>query len=306
MLEVMRQSPYPDKPAMAIRKPFHLSSLLMVLVLLAGIEPCCSDRTAAVKECCDIIKSSVGCKFAALGDVRRAQVVSCLRLLYGDFWQSPEEGTPFSLMRWEGDGTDYVLIVVYSGIYVPDVSWMAIHCLSAEWKQLAVRSFPTGYRKSIVDVDVSYCPEISRYAAYVTLTGNPDVSGVQVREIYAMKDRRPILVRYEQQGSVPVRARYDSREPWEGPALPKRTLAKWQEMLNGKDDVDVLEALVWLTGVHRPSADQRSEFVNMESIEDAMVYESARASAAVMDVVRRLALERAGWVRDYALLALGR
>jgi hypothetical protein len=237
-------------------------------------------------------------------------VLDALRELAGneDYWREYSDGAPHRLLDWSSGTTRWVLVVTYEGMSVPDASWMAIHQFDASWHQTSVINFPTGYRIALFDVWKEHVEALSEPLIAVRLGSVGSFGNYSYRQLqyYAVREKRVVMVRIEEEGGELERAIFGASHPWNGPALPGRTTDNWIDMLASNDTVDVLEVLTWLGGSHMSSAEPRQAGVNQESVEDALRWEAVRDDPRTATQLATLLDSTNTWVRGAARLAAQR
>src|SRR5262249_2393404 len=163
----------------------------------------------------------VGRDLKHLSDEVRDRVLASLRSLAGDdsYWLKESDGSPHRLFRWEKGPARWVLVVTYEGRYNPDESWLALPLCDAEWKQISVIAFLTGYTMALVDVELEEVEAIAGEPLIAVYLCEQDY---HQRQFYALDSGRPVLVRIESDGDVKY-ALFASEPPFTGPQPPDRT-----------------------------------------------------------------------------------
>jgi hypothetical protein len=211
--------------------------------------------------------------------------------------------------------TRWILVQAYEGWNVPDVSFVKLQRFDAEWKYLGEIDFPTGYRLQLTDIKLLKAPKLPVDVIEVKVRssgpfrlreGEKEVREEDVaklRELYCVFDDRIALVRLEDKDGDLLRNPYRAAIPFIGPAVPKRTVEQWQQLLHSKQAGEVLEALVWLSGSHLPSNQPRERGVSRESVEDAKRFEEVRDAAGTKKRLEELRKSDNPWIRQAAELA---
>ena len=86
------------------------------------------------------------------------------------------------------------------------------------------------------------------------------------------------------------------------PAVPARTKEDWIQCLESTRVVEQLSALVWLTGAHLSSREERKTDHNQESVSDAKLFESVCDAPRTASLLAKLKKSKNQWVQDYAKL----
>ncbi len=255
----------------------------------------------------EVAEAVVGENLKDLPVGAHGRVLDALRELTGkdEYWREYRDGSPHRLFRWNGGATRWVLVVTYEGMNVPDASWMAVHQFDASWNETSVINFPTGYRIALFDVwkeEFDAVPEPMIVVRLGSVGSFGDYSYRQ-RQYYSVRDGRVAMIRIEEEGGGLERAIFSASHPWNGPALPDRSVDEWVRLLTSDDTVDVLEALTWLGGSHVAYSEQRDAGVNQESVEDSLLWERVRDDPRVGESLTALLRSANGWVTAAAALA---
>lgn len=223
---------------------------------------------------------------------------------------------PWSLSAYEATGAVWVLVEAYPGYDIPDVSGLKLHFFDKSWSRTCKHSFPTGYRFFLESVTVAKRPELDRplIVAKVVSSGPFITSPGPKRpafeqgdfqlQYYALLETNLFIVRLEDNKGVLARNHYRWRTPLKGPAPPHRRKEAWLESLASSSSVERLAALVWLTGSHLPSIEERKSDHNQESIEDSRAFEAVRDDPRTKSILSALKTDKNKWIREYARLGL--
>jgi hypothetical protein len=225
-------------------------------------------------------------------------------------WRAP---VPWRVDRFAVGDAEWVLLEVYPGFDIPDVSSLRIHVFNKEWKRLRKQEFPTGYRMRITEVALAKASPLNQPLVVVTvastgpfvvendkLTRPAFEQGNFQKQYYALSGEKFVMVRQEDDEGRIVPNNYRWREPPKGPNVPDRTRDEWIRSLSSKDPIDQLATLVWLSGSHLPSGAPRAENVNQESVNRSEVYQAVRDTPETRKVLRELADSKNAWVQAYA------
>ncbi len=228
-------------------------------------------------------------------------------------WRTPR---PWWLKPVESENAAWILLEAYPGYDVPDMSFMCIQVFDKKWKRCVRQTISTGYRMKLDSVEGAMDNSLKQFVlvAKVSSTGPfvvlPDgkrpafEQGAFQRQYYAMLEDRVVLVRLDDDTGQLAQNHYRWRSPSKGPPVPKRTREEWIRSLESESPVRQLETLVWLTGTHLPSTQERSEHANQESVEDSTVFEAVRDAQETSKALRSLKDSKVEWVSEYATLAL--
>jgi len=241
-----------------------------------------------------------------------------LERLTGDKPEKREWGAmrPWSVSKFQSPWTAWILVEAYPGYEVPDVSGMQLHAFDKDWKRICKMTFPTGYRFFLTDVRIERNPELRQDLVVartkcsgpfvVTKEGQTPAfeQGSFQSQYYAFVGSRFELVRLEDDKKRLAGNSYGSRAPWKGPSPPKRTAKEWIGLLTKGEPAQKLAVLVWLSGGHMPSDQEREENVNQASVEDSKLYETVRDSPETRKALKELADSKLPWTREYAKFTL--
>ena len=223
---------------------------------------------------------------------------------------------PWILSTYETRGSAWVLVDAYPGYAVPDVSGLNLHFFDKTWTRTCKHAFPTGYRFFLDSVSVQKRPELDRplIVAKVTSSGPFITSpgpkrpafeqGDYQLQYYALLETNLFIVRLEDNKGVLARNHYRWRSPPKGPAVPKRTKEEWLTSLGSPSFVEQLAALVWLTGSHLPSSEERKSDHNQETIDDSRTFEAVRDDPRTKSILRGLTNHKNKWIQEYATLGV--
>jgi hypothetical protein len=224
----------------------------------------------------------------------------------------PGAFVPWSVAPIKSDHAAWVFIEGYEGYPHPGMSAMRVHVFDANWRRLRNQTVPTGYRLRLVDVTIERNAALAQDLLVVKVA--PFLSGLVGKEgptprrvwfqkqYYCLARDGLVLVRLEDsRGGL---AQNDYRWHPIGPPAPRRTEDQWVYSLESPDVASRLAALVWLTGLHLPSAQERKDSDNSESVEDSRLFESVRDDARAKRILRELRKHKNTWVKEYAELGL--
>lgn len=222
----------------------------------------------------------------------------------------------WSLYAYETPDSAWVLVEAYPGYEIPDVSGMKLHFFDKSWTRTCRYSFPTGYRFFLDSVTIQKRPDLDRplIVAKVTSAGPFVISpgpkrpafeqGAFQLQYYALLETNLFIVRLEDDKGVLARNHYLWQSPPKGPAVPQRTKEAWLKSLASTNAVEQLAALVWLTGSHLSSAEERQADHNQESLEDSKLFESVRDDPRTKSILASLKRHKNKWIQECATLGV--
>lgn len=208
---------------------------------------------------------------------------------------------PWWLSEYRSGKTRWILFEGYEGFDIPDISAARIHLFGENWDYLGSSAFPTGYRRFLVEAKVVREPVLEMDVIEI---GTSTLGGYGDRQVYVTLGDRVALVRLEDDEQNIVRNSYITEVPFTGTPAPKRTVEQWQQSLDSKSPCEVLETLVWSSGMHLSSDEERISNVNQESLEDSELFETVRSSPEVKQKLLVLRNSPSIWIRQAAELAI--
>jgi len=204
---------------------------------------------------------------------------------------------PWWISKYRSGEICWILFEGYEGLDNPDRSRARIHCFDKNWDYVCSSDvFPTGYQSPLHEAMVLHEPALEMDVIVVHT--------VRTYQWYVILDHRVALIRMGDAEGNPVQNSYASRGPSIGPHIPKRTAREWRESLNSENPYEVLETLVWLSGLHLTSDSLRVPHVSQESVEDSMLFEAVRDSPEVKQKLLELRDSPNIWIRQAAELAI--
>jgi hypothetical protein len=233
----------------------------------------------------------------------------------GEQW-GPRALEPWSLSAFEIAETAWVLIEAYPGYAIPDMSRMKLHFFDKSWTRTCKHSFPTGCRFFLDSVTVQKREELdsplivakaTSSGPFITSPGPKRPAfeqGDYQLQYYALLETNLFIIRLEDDEGVLARNHYRWRTPPKGPAVPKRTKEVWLKSLESSSAVERLAALVWLTGSHLSSTEERKSDHNQESIEDSKIFEAVRDDPRTQSILNALRSHKNKWIQEYARLGV--
>lgn len=226
---------------------------------------------------------------------------------------------PWLVKRFKSGVSAWLVLFVYPGYEIPDVSFVEAHIFDKDRRRLSKQSFPTGYRMFIKEVGVTNAPVLdSDLLVIKTVSAGPFVitdkgkkptfeQGHFQLQQYALLGTQLTLVRMVDDQERLVCNSYRARIPFKGPEAPRRNADEWIQSLSSTNAIEVLGSLVWLTGLHLPSGETRDPNVNQENPADAKLFEEVRNAPKTKQTIEALSNSRNPWIKEYvSLLTLAR
>ena len=120
---------------------------------------------------------------------------------------------------------------------------------------------------------------------------------------FAVRDQGVGLVRFESKDHQPSRNYYCRSGVYTvGPAPTERTAEEWEGLLFSSDPPDVLQALVWLSGL-QPKPSRRPLPTPNADDRNSDLFERVIGRGEVIRRIRELRESRNPWIREYARMA---
>ena len=209
----------------------------------------------------------------------------------------------------------WVFLEAYPGYAIPDMSAMRVNVFDKNWKRICKQSFPTGYRFFLGEVKIEPNKALSQDLLVATVTcagpfmvvdgekkGPAFEQGWYQKQYYALSGTNVVMVRLEDDKGLIARNHYAWSAPPKGPPVPSRTKEEWIKSLQSTNAVDQLATLVWLTGGHLSSREERKPDHNQESVADSRLFESVRDDPRTERILQELKKHENKWIHEYAEL----
>ena len=226
-----------------------------------------------------------------------------VREMLSEFTKPTEDGVDYGLRPWwvsrvdSGCRAHWIVLEGYPGKDIPDVSLVRAHLFDVGWLHMGSHLWPTGYRMFIRDAVLVKEATLGRDLIAIRTYGTGFLKDKEDRQFYAILDDRVAMVRLEDGDGRLIRKSYHQGAPFLGPPVLDRTFEQWTDALHSTDPVEVLEALVWLSGGHKSSTAERSADSYEESVEHSKVFEAVRGWA-VSDTLVNVHWRSNPWVDE--------
>jgi hypothetical protein len=223
---------------------------------------------------------------------------------------------PWALARYDTGNVSWILVEAYPGYDIPDVSGLKVHFFNKSWGRVCTHAFPTGYRFFLNEVTVQRREQLDRPLIVAkTTSAGPFITSPGPKrpafeqgdfqlQYYALIGTNLFMVRLEDNKGLVARNHYRWSAPPKGPPVPTRTKEQWIGCLESSNVVQQLSALVWLTGAHLSSHEERMPDHNQEAVSDSRLFESVRDDPRKASLMTKLRKNKNQWVQDYARLGL--
>lgn len=221
---------------------------------------------------------------------------------------------PWWVNAFSGGKVAWLYLEVHPGYDVPDVSGFRAGFFDSQWKYLSSQVIPTGYRLVLIEAAIRKENPLKQDLLVAEVESRtlrkrkPGDAGrlivVSYRQYYAPLNGTLVLIRLENEEAHVVQNGYMSSVPSIGPPVPRRSRAEWISSLKSENPAETLATLVWLSGAHLSSAEPRRKGLAEETVDESAVLESVRDSAECGAALRKLAVGKNPWVREYAEFAI--
>jgi len=166
-------------------------------------------------------------------------------------------------------------------------------------------AFSSGWRINIKDMEFIKVSTIG--VPLVVVSSCPLVNGRDIAlQYYALCNNQAVLVRLERSDGIIMPNVYIPINQMIGPPVPKKSVDEWEASLNSNDKVEILIALMWISGIHRDrptlhTGDAGSHHERNEYLEQIR-YMFSRVS--VRETLIFLGRDDHPWIRQAARLAV--
>ncbi len=253
----------------------------------------------------------VGKDMAKASEVEQGRFIEGLRALTGDKHEANDWNSlrPWWVSRFDGPGASWLVLEAYPGYNIPDMSHVRLHVFDATWKRTSKSRFLTGYRMFLSEASVEKQPSIQQdlFVAKMTSAGSfVAVSDEKLRpafdllQYYGLLGTNIVMVRLEDGAGRMVRNHYRWSNPTLGPPVPIQSKETWIAALGSTNLIEQLSALVWVTGSHLLSDEERKSNHEQESVVEAKLFESVRDDIRTEAYLTMLKNHSHPWVREYA------
>lgn len=275
--------------------------------------------TILITGCLAVGKEPSGFEFFVgrkLDDTAKQQLAARYKLMTGEELKQARGLSPWWVKKFEAGNAKWMLLLVYPGYDVPDVSYVEAHVFDRNWQRIAKQSFPTGYRMFLKEATVDRIEHLAQDTLVIkTTSAGPFIviggkekplfeQGTFQRQYYGFAGKQVCLIRLEDDKRKLVRNHFRWKSPSKGPSPPTLNREQWLELLASDDLIEKLSALVWVTGSHLPSTEERKADHNQESLEDSKLFESVRDDLRTAKILRELKTHENPWVKQYARLGV--
>jgi hypothetical protein len=210
---------------------------------------------------------------------------------------------PWRLLVLEGPGSSRRVIVFQAAVLmsIPSSFDLTIDVLDGNRRHLSHLNASAGWR--ILATGTQGAPRKDLGPWTFEVTSRASINGADVaRQIYALVDDQPVLLRLEDSAGKICRNYYEAPNHTIGPPVPVRTPEDWERALSSSDLREVLRTLVWLGGRHAPPTPP-DPTLHRESLEEAKRFSETRHRPGVETRIADLVKSPHPWIADAATQA---
>lgn len=288
-----------------MNRPMNMRPLQVLVVLLAGCgagsEPLVRDPVPFKLR----LLSADGLRPIDRKSREFASIATALNASRSTTKPGAWTGAPSLWDVWKVESTDgqaYHLAVEGCPLTViPGSSSAGLHLLRNDGTPAAGCVFTAGWRLDLHEAVVVNATWLETIAVELRIQAAINGSDVK-RQYYALAGDRFALVRLEDSEGRAHMNHYGAPNWTIGPLPPLRTEEQWERVILSDEPVPLLEALVWLGGIHLDSALPPPPTLH-EDRASALLCEAVRARPAVGRRVRDLRASLNHWIREAAVLA---
>lgn len=192
----------------------------------------------------------------------------------------------------------FVMLLGESLFIIPGGSSACIQVFDETATRLGSWSFQAGWRIELTDASIEYSPRLA--SDVVILHTSAVINGRDVaKQYYAVREDRLSLVRLEDAAGKATNNEYRYPSAEIGQFPDAKTVEAWLALLQSKDPVDVLAALIFLGGKHRPRS------VGEPTSAHAELYLRLISSEPIRRQITQLQSASDEWIARSAQLAVG-
>jgi hypothetical protein len=196
------------------------------------------------------------------------------------------------------NGIRFVLVQSETYRVVPSGSNLHVSMLNSAGDLVRRTSVPTGWRRNPFEARIVLNELPGENLMFVRVAnvlwgeGGPD-------QFYAFLNDKPVLVRLEHDNAF-LANDYTHPNITLGSEQERRTESELIRALSSKREAEILQALVWMSGAHDESPQQRPANLYLEELDQALLHQSICRSATTKTTVQALAKHRHPWVAEAA------
>jgi hypothetical protein len=210
------------------------------------------------------------------------------------------EFEPWYFWKVDGKQIHFILLETASVWTVPGTTPVSLHIFDSKGILLKSLQFHTGHRIylrkavliqsfSLEKIKIPVIEFSVEFSGMIRVDENQQQ--IFAKQYYAFMGDNIVLIRLEDHDGFIIRKRYDYGQfaPLD---LPKRSEKEWEIALLSNNEVEILQTLVWMGGIHY-----------YENIEDIQLLENLRKRNKVQQCLNKLKKSGNKWIREAASLA---
>lgn len=210
--------------------------------------------------------------------------------------KSPSDHSPWYVWRTgDTNRSHYVVLEKQISLRIPGASSVMIHLLDQTGRRVNSWAVQTGWRMTPCDALLTASEDLATDMLAIV----SEAVGWTNRLFFALSGDKLDLVRMEDADANLVRNDYKHPNFTIGASVEGVTEKEWIAWLGSKDPVDVLRALVFLSGVHM-DPDRPETEVAHEDLAQARVFRSLQTNAVVRRLLEQHRRSAVKWIREAA------
>ncbi len=301
---------------MALRRIPYIS-VIAVMTLLCQLPIAQAQQRAPKKKSIETLVGYRNIDLSCLDAESRKQVDRLISsLLPAD---KPINKSGLSLYRpwyfWElpsaGNRNLTILLEIPSIFTIPGQAVIRVNFFEGDGTRVATSLISLGWR--IKPKDARLISTSALGYPMLEFSSEPMTNGREIdRQYFVIDGVNVFLVRLETAEGLILRNRYEAPNQTIGPFIPSRSVDEWVNALKSSNKARVLEALVWLGGIHsqvksantKKSGDLSWLQIDTEKESDAAMVSSLRSRSDVRGIIEELKSSESRWISEAATLAL--
>lgn len=226
------------------------------------------------------------------------------------------------------DKPSFVLLDSMAFIMLPGQQAHDLYFFDEDGNPLGSSHFSTGWRMITGEFKLIKRDEVNSPILYISAGGGGSFAyASSLRQYYALLRDRAVLVRLEDRDGKIIKNSYGCPNPSIGPPLPRKMPDEWARMLSSSNVIEVLQALMWLSGRH-PSIEEMNIEQEEEdalrkkypednknpmptllekcplAVDDANLFAMSRAHEDILRTLKRLTKSPNVWIKQAAEMTL--
>lgn len=215
-----------------------------------------------------------------------------------------EDLPPWWLLALDGPGGSRRVILFRTRglVHIPGGCEVRMDVMDERGRVLTRTSASAGWRMEAMGVKGPSRTDLGPWT--FEIQSGRSIGGADIaRQIYALLDDEPVVIRLENSARMYHRNYYKAPNHTIGPKIPVRTPEEWERSLSSSNPGEILCTLVWLGGGHAPPTPPDPNYYR-ESLEEAQLLYDTRTRSGVKKRLLELARSPHPWIAEAAAMAL--